>query len=387
MQIRDFNLLRILSDNHEFTLLCLSYDSQEGASVKIDRLLQICKDVHVIPYPKNDANQWSRKLNVTERFLNPRPWMSRALTPAPFVDRFRALATQGHFDIVHVNHIEMGILLRDAVMARRVLGIEMLAPKARRLAEIESRRVRRLFLRLEEAKLRRYERWLCSQADLWTMASHQECQLVQALCDRPAVVAVPNGVDTSLYSPDLTSVRRNHDNSLLFVGSLAYAPNSDAVSYFYRSCWPELKVEFPQLRWRIVGRDAPDEIRALAEEDNRIEVTGWVDDIRPYLQQSLALVVPLRSGGGTRLKILEALAAGLPVISSTVGAEGLDVETDRDILIADSPGDFTEGIRRLLVEPGVPESLIREGRRLVESQYDWRTIARKLDDAYQGLFQ
>jgi len=388
MPIRDYNLLRILSCDYEFTLLCFSYDSQETEGAKRNQLHGICKDVHIVPYPKtNTDDNRLRKLDVIERSLNPRPWMSRALTPQTFVSHFHQLTSSGDFDIVHANHIEMGILLHHAATARHVLGIEMLAPKARRLATIEGKRVRRLFLRLEEAKLRRYERQLCNQVDLWTMASEQERQLVQALCAHRPAVAIPNGVDTSLYNPDLVVPRSATDNSLLFVGSLAYAPNSDAVRYFSQSCWPRLKADLPQLRWRIIGRNPSNDILDLAQTGAGIEVTGWVDDIRPYLQQGLALVVPLRSGGGTRLKILEAMAAGMPVISTSIGAEGLNVTNGDNILLADEPSDFADAVLRVFLDKDLARSLSENGRRLVESQYDWRIIARKLDDAYQSLFR
>jgi len=189
---------------------------------------------------------------------------------------------------------------------------------------------------------------------------------------------IANGVDTAAFArPGSTASRR----TLLFVGSMDYHANSEAVLWFCREIWPRLAAEFPSLDFKIVGRNPPSSVKDLASD--RITVTGTVDDVRPYYHEAFSVVVPLRVGGGTRLKILEAMAAGVPVISTRLGAEGIAAEDRKQILLADTPADMAAAIRSLLTEPGLVSSLRDSARTLVESNYDWRVLGAKLAELYR----
>ncbi|GAJ23971.1 unnamed protein product, partial [marine sediment metagenome] len=192
---------------------------------------------------------------------------------------------------------------------------------------------------------------------------------VHAVAPESKVAVIPNGVDIRYFESSAEAKSMERPEALLFIGSMAYAPNQDAVFFFHREVWPLLEANFPDLKWWIVGRDPSAEVQSLASTN--IRVTSWVEDVRPYMAASQAMVVPLRSGGGSRLKILEAMAARLPVVSTTIGAEGLSVSDGKDILLADESRQFADTVTRLFQEPSLAQRMRTNGRHLVEARYDW----------------
>lgn len=164
-------------------------------------------------------------------------------------------------------------------------------------------------------------------------------------------------------------------NSLVFTGSMDWLPNEDGILYFADAIFPLIKQQCPEISLEVVGRKPSRKLQSLAEADRRIRLTGWVDDIRPFLARGSICVVPLRIGGGTRLKIFEAMAMGKAVVSTTVGAEGLPVESGANVILADAPKDFAESVISLLRDPNQRKRLGAAARTLVEEKYSWRSVA------------
>lgn len=184
------------------------------------------------------------------------------------------------------------------------------------------------------------------------------------------VAIVPNGVDTKAYHP---LPEANGPPVLMFIGSMDYAPCVDAVRYFHDAIWPVIRSAVPAVQWWIVGRNPGPEIAAL--EGDGIHVTGQVAEVTPYYQRSTACIVPLRSGGGTRLKILEAMALGRAVVSTSIGCEGLEITAGEHLLVADEPVEFAECVLRLIHAPALRERLVTDARARVEALYGWDQIA------------
>jgi glycosyltransferase involved in cell wall biosynthesis len=172
-------------------------------------------------------------------------------------------------------------------------------------------------------------------------------------------------------------------NTLLFVGSMDYHANADAVTFFAQNAWPAISKKFPSLKFVIVGRSPGREVRMLASD--KIQVTGTVDDVRPFYANALAVIVPLRVGGGTRLKILEAMAAGVPVISTTIGAEGILAQHGREIFLADSTEQTIDALELLVRDPALWRSMAEAGRLLATKHYDWASIGDRLYNVYSEL--
>ncbi len=199
---------------------------------------------------------------------------------------------------------------------------------------------------------------------------------------RLQVDVIPNGVDTEKYQP-LPLPPENAPPSLMFIGSMEYPPCVDAVLYFCSEILPLIRHAINAMELWIVGGEPRPEVLKL--DGSAVHVTGRVEDVVPYYQQSTVCVVPLRAGGGTRLKILEAMALGRPVVSTTIGCEGLDVVDGEHLLIADTPEQFAEKTLRLLRDRQLYQHIAANGRRLVESRYGWDKIAERLMDVYQQM--
>jgi sugar transferase (PEP-CTERM/EpsH1 system associated) len=222
-----------------------------------------------------------------------------------------------------------------------------------------------------------------------TVASVREREKVLAQCPSAKVHVIANGVDAGHFFPTEMAVgqqsatRSGFRTSLLFVGSMDYSPNIDAVTWFSRTAWPEIAKNHPDMQFTIVGRDPAPEVRALASD--RIHVTGTVDDVRPFYASAVAVVVPIRSGSGTRLKILESMAAGVPVVSTRLGAEGIDVEHDVHILLADNSPDIAAAVHMVASSAETRVRLSQAARALVRRVYDWSLIGEQLYEIHADL--
>ncbi|MGD0526166.1 MAG: glycosyltransferase [Polyangiaceae bacterium] len=254
----------------------------------------------------------------------------------------------------------------------------------RRTAAAEADPVRRAYSAIEWRKVRREERYAWTHLDGCTVTSTRDQQML--LADEPAArtAVVPNGVDVEFFRP-APPVVSEEPPSLLFFGAIDYFPNTDAVNFFLHDVFPRLTARYPSLRLSIVGRKPPESI--LAQRSANVEVTGVVEDLRPWLRRADAVIVPLRIGGGTRLKILEAMASGKAVVSTTLGAEGLAVVPGRDLLIADDPESLATEIGRVLDDVDLRSRLGAAARELVVSEYSWTRAVETLSGFYGELLE
>jgi glycosyltransferase involved in cell wall biosynthesis len=233
---------------------------------------------------------------------------------------------------------------------------------------------RRPLLELEWRKLRRYEAAACGRAQLTIAVSAGDADALSRLAPAARVRAVPTGVDTAYIRPNGVPKLAT---GLVFTGSMDWYPNEDAILYFLRTSFPRIRAEAPDVSLTIVGRNPSPALRAAAGPG--IRVTGTVDDVRPFVDEAAVYVVPLRVGGGTRLKLFEALAMGKAVVSTTVGAEGLPLEPGEHFVQADAPEDFARAVVGLLRRPDERRRLGEAGRQLVESRYSWPQVAMEFE--------
>ena len=244
-----------------------------------------------------------------------------------------------------------------------------------RYSQVNPSPMRRVYAWRTANLLERAETRFLAACDVHTVTSERERVQLQARRPAAEIHVIPNGVDVQYFGaqePHFGAPRTN----LVFAGSMDYSANVDAVVWFVNDMWPELRRQHPALSFTIIGRDPAPAVRALASD--RVNVTGTVPDVRPYYSGALAAVVPLRIGSGTRLKILEAMAAGIPVISTKLGAEGLDLEDGTHLLLADSAGEMIAAIGRLASSPELWLRLSRCGREVVSRLYDWRALTENL---------
>ncbi len=230
--------------------------------------------------------------------------------------------------------------------------------------------------------LEKLERQALGSFNAHTVVSEREQERLLARSPNAAIHVIANGVDTASFANH--SQRPSSDRrTLLFVGSMDYHANSDAVLWFCRAIWPQLAAEYPSLDFQVAGRNPPPFVQALASP--RISITGTVEDVRPFYHRAFAVVVPLKVGGGTRLKILEAMAAGVPVISTRLGAEGIDAQHNEQILLAENAKEMSAAVGSLIDQPELASRLRSSALALVTEQYDWSVIGQKLVNVYKSL--
>jgi len=248
-----------------------------------------------------------------------------------------------------------------------------------RYADTAENLPRRLFARRTAGLVAREENTLLAACDCHTVASEREREKLLRRNPTARIHSLPNGVDVGYYANVAPTAE---GQEILFVGSMDYHANVDAAVWMAKEAWPILKQRLPELRLTIVGRKPTPEVQALAAEE--IAVTGTVDDVRPFYRRAFAVAVPLRVGSGTRLKILEAMAAGVPVVSTRLGAEGLDVVDGDTILLADNASDMAGAIARLQADRPLRARLIENARKLVTDSYDWSSLGQRLYEVHRS---
>lgn len=244
-----------------------------------------------------------------------------------------------------------------------------------RYHENETSSLKKSYIKHQLEKLTSFEKETFADTDGVTVVSQMEKEYLSDFCGQKNIQVVDNGVDLEYFSPSTETPQKNN---LVFVGSMNWRPNQDAVTYFVNDIYPILKKEIPDITVNFVGKEPPKQLLKYNELDG-INITGGVPDVRPYVNKASAYIVPLRIGGGTRLKILEALSMKKQVISTSVGAEGLHVTDHKDILLADDPESFANRIKEALTNQALSNILADNGRFLVEQRYSWDSIAATLE--------
>jgi glycosyltransferase involved in cell wall biosynthesis len=291
-----------------------------------------------------------------------------------------ALATE-QYDLIHVEHTNIAHWLHELdSKVPKILSSENVKTVIweryyQHAKGLERRRFYRDFLRLQE-----YESTYLKDYDCVIAVSEKDRDTFREFTqDSVPLLVVPNGCDTD-YFQQIEPVSDQFE--LVFTGTMQYRPNAEAMLFFCRQIYPKILAKVPGCRLKIVGNKPPPEVKALVKLGN-IEVTGYVDDVRPYMASADVVVVPLLSGSGTRLKILEAMAMGKAVVATTVGAEGIDYTNGRDIVIAEDPESFAENVVALLADRQKREMLGTNARELAKQKYSWQSSAVSLEKAYR----
>jgi polysaccharide biosynthesis protein PslH len=283
-------------------------------------------------------------------------------------------------DVVHVEHDWAARWAAGLPRAQPwVCGLENLSWRYYERRAAAAAGLARLGHRIEARRFAAFDRRHLAAYDLLLTMSRLDDDLLRAVSDVPSVV-IPNGVDTrALLARPLPG-----EPVALFTGSFGYPPNAEALAWLLTEIWPRIVARVPAARLHVVGRDVPGAVAALAGDS--VTLAGWVPEMQPWFDGARVVLVPMRSGGGTRLKVLDALASGRPLVSTTMGAEGIELTDGRDALLADEPGAFAGAAARVLGgDDPLAARLGAAGRRLAEDTYDWRAIGARLAAALDGL--
>lgn len=385
-KVKTYNVLKYLAQHHEVTLASFVRGDQ---SRDVEHLRRFCAGgVHVVPMERgalNDAIAMARSL------ASSRPWMMVRDDRRAMRDLVARLAARTRFDVAHADQLNMAQYAARVAGARRVLDAHnALWLLYKRLAETMGAGPHRLLLDRDWKLLKRYEGRVCRQFDgVLAVSREDKAALLEAVAeangqakdeDDAKMVVIPIAVDADEVQP----VQRRPDaDHILHIGTMYWPPNIDGVKWFIAEVLPHIRRQRSDVIFDVVGARPPQELMEMSKADPRLNVTGYVDDPQPYLQSAGVMVVPLRAGGGMRVKILNAMAQALPIVTTTLGCEGIAVEHGKHVLIADSPIAFAEATLRVLEDRACADALGRNGRALVESTYDYRAACRPLELLYR----
>jgi polysaccharide biosynthesis protein PslH len=371
-KIRSYHILRELAQDHSITLFSFygahANDAHSQLNEFFDRVVAIPLD---LPEPKSFRELYDYGLGLFTR----QPY-NIAKYCRPEVQReLRRLVKQEKHDVI----------VCDFVIAAGSIPWEVSTPKVLFTHNVESViwqrhcQVTRSLLwktlswrewRTMEVAERRY----LTEADHVIAVSQDDRRFFAKFVDPTKLSVIPTGADTEFFTP---TEMQETANSLAFTGSMDWLPNEDGVVYFIKEILPLIRREAPDVFFTVVGRNPSQRLKDHAARTANVNLTGWVDDIRPFLSQAAVVVVPLRIGGGTRLKIFEAMSLGKAIVSTTIGAEGLPVHHDQHLLIADEPAHFAQATVGLLKDAARRRSMGLRARRLVVENYSWRTVAQR----------
>jgi polysaccharide biosynthesis protein PslH len=366
--VRIYHLIRQLSRRHRVHLL--SFREEVGAGDPLG-LEPFCRSITLIPRRVGD-----KRLQQLTSLLSPHSFQWRFHYTKTMQEALNRLVSEQAIDLILVEFSQMAGFRFPAgvpvVLDEHNVEFDLLE----RMAAHEGGTTRRLFNRLEAAKFRREELGAAKHAALTLVTSDRDGELLASHSPGLKTVTITNGVDCDHFArPDGP---RNPDTAV-FVGATHYFPNEDGVLFFLRDIHEEIRKTRPNFKLTVVGGNPPLSITSYRSES--VAITGYVEDVRPYMWAASLFVVPLRMGGGTRFKIVEAMAAGVPVVSTRLGAEGIPVSDGRELLLADDPGEFAKAVGRVLSDPELAESLSRAGSAFVRRHFDWSVIGDKLDAA------
>jgi glycosyltransferase involved in cell wall biosynthesis len=395
-KVRQYHMLGHLAHDHQVTLV--SFVRPEDAQASIEHLRGICQAVHTVPVRRSALR-------------NVRAGIKGLLVGLPMTivrDENRQMAAtlrrvthETAFDVIHADQLSMAWYGRMA--ARLAAGAWTSARQvrtlldehnavyllARRMADTETKPLRRVIMAREARAFARYERAMCRFYDaLLTVIPEDRGRLLALLPEEERGAAeqkfavIPICVDPEQVAP--VAHQDGKEPTVLHLGTMFWPPNIQGVLWFAREVLPLIHQQRPETRFVVVGKDPPPEVRALVA-DPRIEVTGYVDDLSPYLVAADVFVVPLHAGGGMRVKILDAWMWGLPIISTPIGAEGIELTEGENILLAGDARAFAQATLRVLGEDALNQRLRTEGRVWVEARYSWQAIYEQVDQVYARL--
>lgn len=374
-KVKTWNVLKYLVQRHKVTLVSFVRGDQSDA---VAHLAEYCHAVHTVPMERGALRDG---LAMLRSLSTGRPWMMVRDERVSMRRLIARLVSESRFDIVHADQLNMAQYAACVPGAGKILDAHnALWLLYRRLWATMGPGPRKWLLGRDWRLLKRYEGQMCRAFDAVLAVSEQDkVALEEAAVRRLDITVIPIAVDTD----EVTVIEREAaPNHILHIGTMYWPPNIDAVNWFVRQVYPLIRQKRPVVRFDVVGARPPAELLTLNGTGLGVNVTGYVEDPAPYQQRAAIMVVPLRAGGGMRVKILNALAEGIPIVSTTLGCEGISVTDGKDILIADEPGDFAGAVLRLLSDRRLAQRLSQGGRRLAETRYDYRCAYVPLDEVY-----
>ncbi|MFN0111088.1 MAG: glycosyltransferase [Blastocatellia bacterium] len=371
-KIRTYEMLKQLKREHQVTYLTL--DDGTAAPDAREKATEYCHELVTIPYRTREKFSAGFYLELFQNLFSRLPYAVKKYESPAMQREIARRVEQDKPDVVVCDFLTPSINVPENLNCATVLfqhNVE--AVIWQRHYETQANPLKRLYLYGQWLKTRALEKNECHRYDHVITVSHEDRETMRHDYGVEAVTDVPTGVDTEFFRPQLSANPEPH--SLVFTGSMDWLPNVDGINWFCDEVLPLIRAEVPNIKLTVVGRKPGRELLELSQRDSSVVVTGRVDDVRPYMENAAAYIVPIRIGGGTRLKIYEALAMEMPMVSTTVGAEGLPVKDGEELLIADTPAAFAERVVRVLNDKKFASELGLRAASTVREKFGWKQVS------------
>jgi sugar transferase (PEP-CTERM/EpsH1 system associated) len=379
-KIRSFQIATVLAHNHDVTLFTFDQASNEDAHKKLKSTFS---EVIFVPLIVPGQRSFREYLAYATNLLSLRPYSERKYCQPHIARKLREHLLHNSYDMILCDFmLTAGVIPWDQPGFRVLFTHNVEAQIWKRRFQVAKNPIWKAAGYREFRTTERMEHHFLRLADHVLAVSDADRDAFLPVIGGSKMSVVPTGVDSKYFRP---MPELEQPNTLVFTGSMDWMPNEDGIVYFVGEILPLIRKEIPNVSLWIVGRRPSAQLRKLADESAGVTVTGRVEDIRPYMAKASVYVVPLLVGGGTRLKIFEAMAMGRAVVSTTIGAEGLPVQDGKDIVLADQPEEFARQAVALLRSSAAREQLGRSARQLVEQDYSWDAVGTRLSDDLGSL--
>ena len=368
-KIRAYYVLRQLAAEHQITLV--SFVRTQSETKAAEHLRLYCKEVHLLPIVRSRTRDtW----HMAGSLLSGRPFVIQRDRSASMWKSLKAITSKDSYDVIHTDQLNMAQYALECPARARILDAHNAVwTVVRRLCQNTPWGLHRLLLELEWRKMRRYEGEVCSRFDrIIAVTEEDRCALASISENSRDMRVIPIAVDATA----LRKVQRDGESKrIISIGTMFWPPNVEGMLWFVEVVYPLIKREIPEATLDIIGARPVPEIKELAQKSSDIRVLGYMEDVVPSLRQSAVFVVPLRAGGGMRVKILDTWALGIPIVSTSIGCEGIaGAIHEENILVADQPAEFADQVVRVMRDENLARRLIHNGRGTVETSYDWRSL-------------
>ena len=369
-KIRTYNMLKALKRNHQITYLTL--DDGTGDDKARELASEYCDELVSIPHRRREKFTAGFYVDLALNLGSDLPY---AIKKYESTEMRREIENRIRgFDVLICDFLAPAVNVpRDLDCATVLFQHNVEAMIWKRHYEVQTNPAKKTYLFRQWRKMFDFEARTCPRFDCVVAVSREDREMMQQQYGVKNVYDVPTGVDTDFFRPNRERTGKPHN--LVFTGSMDWLPNEDAIRYFTESVMPRIKQSVPDVTLTVVGRDPYPALLELSKRDPSVIVTGRVEDVRPYMDEAAVYIVPLRIGGGTRLKIYEAMAMEKAIVSTSIGAEGLPVVNGKEIVLADTPESFADAVVKLLKDPRVAEEIGQRAAARVRAEFGWESVA------------
>jgi glycosyltransferase involved in cell wall biosynthesis len=383
-KIRTYNMLKELKKKHHITYIALA--PLETKDENKQKAVEYCQEAIWIPWEETSKDNYKLYIELFQNMLfSDLPYAVQKYQSLEMQEYIERLDCSGNYDIIICDFLIPSVNIKKKLATPSVLfqhNVESLIWKRR---YDNAKGIKRVYLYNQRKRMEQYEQKGCMLFDGVATVSVNDSDILKEEFGLTNIIGdVPTGVDTSYFKP-IEAVKRR--GSIVFSGSMDWDPNEDAVLYFVKEIYPLIKEKAPYASFTVVGRNPSQRLKSLNKLDSSINITGTVEDVRPYLTESEVYVVPLRIGGGTRIKIFEAMAMALPVVSTSIGAEGLSVKNGENILLSDQPEEFADNVIKLLQDQKNREEIGEKALTLIQKRFSWGAVTEVFETLCQHVIK